>query len=304
MRPRLSRLIRFAGTVAVMALSFIPIAAGPSAAAPKAFAFVGAPYIFTAEVSGSHAFVLNFFNLSDYVIVIQPSEFIYKGASGQFYIGQVFDLPNKSTRGDSYRYSASFLLNGNSFKGLNILGAFHEQDHIEEISIRIGAKRFYMEPMDKSQYDDLGARIGDLDIKNPDPGMALRKANIAELGRVTTTDGTSDWDRDWQNLLLPEGVNPPRILEKPDILPTDDARRTNTYGNIRLSATITRDGTIQNLSVVKGLGHGLDERAVEAVKSSWTFLPATKNGEVVEAEIKFDVSFPPPKKQARDREQT
>jgi hypothetical protein len=46
----------------------------------KAFVFVGAQYIITAEVSGPHQFVLNFFNLSEYVIVVQPSEFIYKGA--------------------------------------------------------------------------------------------------------------------------------------------------------------------------------------------------------------------------------
>ncbi len=153
-----------------------------------------------------------------------------------------------------------------------------------------------MEPLDKSQYDDLGARIGDLDIKNPDPAAALRKANLVDMGRVTSTDGTSEWDHDWQNLLLADAVNPPRILEKPEVAPTDEARRTNTYGNVRLSATITRDGTIQNLSVVKGLGHGLDERAVEAVKTSWIFLPATRNGEVVEADIKFDVAFQPPKK--------
>jgi TonB family protein len=80
------------------------------------------------------------------------------------------------------------------------------------------------------------------------------------------------------------------------VAPTEEARRTNTYGNVKLSATITRDGTIQDLAVVKGLGHGLDERALEAVKTSWIFLPATRNGEVVEAKIQFDVPFEPPKK--------
>ncbi len=280
--------------IAVFVVTVLP--AARVAEPPKAFAFVGAPYIITAEVAGPHTFVLNFFNLSEYVIVVQPNEFIYKGSSGQFYIGQVFDLPTKTTRGTSYRYSASFLLNGNSFKGLNILGAFHEQDRIEEISVRIGAKRFYMAPIDRSQYDQLGTEVGDLDMKSPDPQTALRKAGITDLGRVTNTDGTSEWDRDWQNLLLSDGVNPPRILESPEILPTDEARKTNTFGKVRLSATITRDGAILSVSIVKGLGHGLDERAMEAVKASWVFLPATKNGEVVETEVKFDVSFEPPKK--------
>ena len=280
--------------VVVFVVTVLP--AAWAAEPPKAFAFVGAPYIITAEVAGPHTFVLNFFNLSEYVIVVQPNEFIYKGSSGQFYIGQVFDLPTKTTRGTSYRYSASFLLNGNSFKGLNVLGAFHDQDRIEEISVRIGARRFYMMPIDRSQYDQLGTKVGDLEMKNPDPQAALRKAGIADLGRVTTTDGTSEWDRDWANLLLADGVNPPRILESPEVLPTDEARRTGTYGKVRLSATITRDGAILSVSVVKGLGHGLDERAMEAVKASWVFLPATKNGEVVETDVKFDVSFESPKK--------
>lgn len=268
---------------------------GRAAERPKAFAFVGAPYIITAEVSGPHQFVLNFFNLSEYVIVVQPSEFIYKGASGQFYIGQVFDLPTKGTRGDSYRYSASFLLNGSSFKGLTVIGAFREQENIEELSVRIGAKRFYLQPIDKAEFDQLADRVGDLDLKDPDSQAALRKANIAEMGRVASTDGTSEWDKDWQNLLAADGMNPPRILESPEVTPTEEARRTNTYGAVRLSAIITRDGTIQELAVVKGLGHGLDERAIEAVKTSWIFLPATKNGEVIETSIKFSVTFSPRK---------
>jgi TonB family protein len=97
-------------------------------------------------------------------------------------------------------------------------------------------------------------------------------------------------------MLLPDGVNPPRHLESAEIMPTEDAKRTNTYGPVKLSATITRDGAVRDLAVVKGLGHGLDERAIEGVKTSWQFLPATKNGEVVESTVKFDVFFAPPKK--------
>jgi len=268
---------------------------GRAAEPPAAYAYVGAPYIITAEVSGAHKFVLNFFNLSEFVIVVQPEEFIYKGSSGQFYIGQVFDLPTKGTKGDSYRYSASVLLNSNTYKGLDILGAFHEQDSIEELSIRFGAKRYYLAPLTKARFDQLGANIENLDMKNTDAKAVMRSAGLTDLGRITINDGTSEWDRDWQGLLMPEDLNPPRILESPEVTPTEEARRTNTYGKVKLSGYITRDGTIRELSVVKGLGRGLDERAVEAVRTSWVFLPATKNGEVVETIIKFDVTISPPK---------
>lgn len=262
----------------------------------KRFAYVSPQYIITAEVSGPHQFILNFVNLSEYVIVVQASEFIYKGATGAFYIGQVFDQQTKGTRGDVYRYSASILINNSSFKGLNVVGAFHEQDHIEELSVRIGAKRFYLQGLEKVQFDQLQTKVENLDLKATDAQASLHSAGLSELGRVKTTDGTSEWDRDWQNQLRAGGVNPPRYLETPEVAPTEEARRTNTYGAVKLSATITKDGTIQDLAVVKGLGHGLDERAMEAVKASWVFLPATRNGEVVEAKVQFDVTFAQPKK--------
>ncbi len=287
---------RAQGWVIVVTMAWVAVSAAHAQEPPKSFAFAGGQYVITAEVSGSHQFVLNFVNLSEYVIVVQASDFIYRGASGRSYIGQVFDQPTKTTRGETFRYSASLLVNNSSFKGLNILGAFREQDRIEELSLHIGSKRFYLQPLDKAQFAQFFARVEDLDLRNTDAQAAMRAASVPEIGRLKTNDGSADWDRDWQDQLLPDGVNPPRYMENPAVAPTEDALRTNTFGAVRLSATITRDGAIRDLAVVKGLGHGLDERALEAVKTSWLFLPATRNGEVVEANVKFDVNFAPPKK--------
>ncbi len=278
-----------------MLACFLPFAAAGVEGA-KTFAFVSPQYIMTAEVGSTHSFVVNFINMSDFVIVVQPNEFIYKGASGRFYIGQVYEKEQKDNRGETFRYSASILLKGHSFSGLSIIGAFHEQDQIEELSIRIGAKRFYLQPLDKTQFDQLAAKIDNLDLQNPNSRAALQDANIAEMGTVRGTDGTSEWDRDWQGLIRPDGVNPPKIIERPEITPTDEARRKGTYGRVRLAAVINKNGGIQDIKVEKGLGRGLDERVLEAVKNSWVFLPATRNGEVVETTIYFEVDFPPPAK--------
>ncbi len=51
--------------------------------------------------------------------------------------------------------------------------------------------------------------------------------------------------------------------------------------------------------MVSGLGRGLDERAVEGVKNSWVFLPATKNGEVVETMIGIEVEFRDPERERK-----
>jgi hypothetical protein len=270
-------------------------------AGSKSFAFVNQRYAITAEVASEHKFVLNFINLSDFVIVVQPSEFIYRGASGRFYIGQVFDLENKNARGEMQKYSASHLLKGHSYAGFSIIGAFHEQDQIEEISVRIGARRYYMQPVESSQFEQLAVKIGNLDLENPSAAAALEEANIPEMGTVKSTDGTSEWDRDWQGLFAPDGANPPKIVERPEIPLTNEAKKSRTYGKVKLSGIINKSGGIQDLRVIKGLERGLDKRAIEGVTNSWVFLPATKNGEVLETSIAIEVEFPPPGKKASDR---
>ncbi len=261
-----------------------------------AFAFANANYVITAEVAGKHAFVVNFINLSDFVIVVQPNEFIYRGASGRFYIGQVYDMPHKDTRGETHKYSASILLKGHSFAGLNLVGAFRELDEIRELSVRIGARRFYLQPMEKVQFEQLASKIGEIDLQNPSAASALAEANITEIGTVRSTDGTSDWDQDWQGLLTEDGINPPKIIERPAIAPAEDSRKSRSYGKVRLSAVINKSGGIQDLKVIKGLGRGPDERAMEGVQNSWLFLPATRNGEVLDTAITIEVEFPPPEK--------
>jgi hypothetical protein len=257
----------------------------------KAFAFVDPQYIITAEYASEKSFVLNFINLSDFVIVVQPGEFIYRSESGHFYIGQVFEREFKDSLGEIQKYSASMLLKEHSYTGLNIVGAFYEQDQIKEMSVRIGAKRFYMQPLEKIQFDQLAAKIGELDLKNTEALATLEEVDIKEMGSVQSTDGTSEWERDWQGLISPEGVNPPKIIKKPEISPTEEARRTHTYGKVKLSGIINKSGGITGLKVLKGLGKGLDQRAITGVTNSWVFLPATKNGEVVETSIVFEVDF-------------
>ena len=141
--------------------------AAPADGGPTTFAYVGPQYVMTAELATPRSFVVNFINLSDYVVVIQSSEFIYRGASGRFYIGQVFEDEHKDNRGEAFKYRASVLLNGHSVAGFTLFGAFREIDQIEELSIRIGAKRFYLQPVEKSAFEQLAAKIEQVDLKNP-----------------------------------------------------------------------------------------------------------------------------------------
>jgi TonB family protein len=193
------------------------------------------------------------------------------------------------------------MMKGRTFVGLSIVGAFHELDQIEEVSVRIGAKRFYLQPMESAAFEQLAAKIGNLDLENQNTAASLDEANIQDLGTVRSTDGTSEWDKDWQGLISPDGVNPPKVIERPEIPPTDEARRMKVYGKVKISGLINKNGGIQDLKVVKGLERSLDKRVLEGVRNSWVFLPATKNGEVTDAAFTIDVEFPPPASKTSER---
>ena len=259
---------------------------------PQSFAYVGSSHVIVAEVAGSNKFIVNIINLSDYVIVVQPQYMIMQGGSGRYYVGQVFDRPHTDGHGATHRYSASVMLKGHVFEGLDVLGAFPELSQIRELSLRIGAKRYYLDGMDSVRFEQLIAKIGELDMENSNVDSALADANIPHMGKLSRSDGTPEWESDWKGLLVGGGVNPPKVLKRADIVPTEEAIRKKVHGRLKLNVTISRSGGIQDLTIVKGLGRGLDERALETVHNAWEFLPATRNGEVLETTFDFEIVVP------------
>ncbi len=57
-----------------------------------------------------------------------------------------------------------------------------------------------------------------------------------------------------------------------------------------LSAIVRKDGTIEILRVVRGLGLGLDENAIQALKQ-WKFRPGMRNGIPVDVALNIEVNF-------------
>jgi protein TonB len=54
---------------------------------------------------------------------------------------------------------------------------------------------------------------------------------------------------------------------------TDEARHGKVQGSVTLQVLVGADGRAQDIRIVKGVGFGLDERAVETVRG-WKFAPA------------------------------
>jgi TonB family protein len=86
------------------------------------------------------------------------------------------------------------------------------------------------------------------------------------------------------------GLTPPRTTYAPQPEFSEEARRKKVNGDVTLMVTVTESGDVADVKVVKGLGYGLDEKAIETVRT-WKFQPATRNGSPVQTDIAVSVSF-------------
>jgi protein TonB len=86
------------------------------------------------------------------------------------------------------------------------------------------------------------------------------------------------------------GISIPRAIYAPEPEFSEAARKTKYQGEVTLLATITADGHTRDLLVVRSLGMGLDEKAIEAVRT-WRFEPAKKDGRPVAVQMNIIVNF-------------
>jgi TonB family protein len=86
------------------------------------------------------------------------------------------------------------------------------------------------------------------------------------------------------------GVEPPVLLRevRPDY--TEQARLAHVEGDLVMEVVVGRDGVVGDVRVVHGLGYGLDERAVQAVRR-WRFSPARRHGATVDVRVQVAMEF-------------
>jgi TonB family protein len=85
-------------------------------------------------------------------------------------------------------------------------------------------------------------------------------------------------------------VSAPRLVYAPDPEYSAEALDVKYEGFCVLSVVVGSDGRPRDIKIVQELGHGLDEKAVEAVKE-WKFEPAMKDGKPVAVQTYVQVQF-------------
>jgi TonB family protein len=86
------------------------------------------------------------------------------------------------------------------------------------------------------------------------------------------------------------GVTPPVPIYRPEPEYTKEARKKKIQGAVILYLEVDSTGHPRNIKVMRRLGLGLDEKAVEAV-SKWEFRPGMKDGKPVTVAATVEVNF-------------
>ena len=86
------------------------------------------------------------------------------------------------------------------------------------------------------------------------------------------------------------GVSPPRLIHEERPRYTEEARQRGITGDVLLEIIVLRDGSVDDVRLLRRLGAGLDEQAIQAVRQ-WRFSPAEKSGTPVDVVVEVAVEF-------------
>ena len=129
-------------------------------------------------------------------------------------------------------------------------------------------------------------RITGLQFFDQQTGRVLGQLGSAETALQIKEIASTDYSTNNKK----PAFKPPRILSKPDPRYTEEARRNDVKGTVLLHVMFAETGNITQISVVRGLPHGLTERSIAAARQI-VFEPAELNGRKVSYPLAIVYTF-------------
>jgi protein TonB len=86
------------------------------------------------------------------------------------------------------------------------------------------------------------------------------------------------------------GVSAPQVIYQVEPEFSEEARKAKVAGNVLVNLWVDTNGNPSHVRVIRGVGMGLDEKAIEAVRQ-YKFRPAMENGKPVLVELNIEVNF-------------
>jgi len=149
--------------------------------------------------------------------------------------------------------------------------------------------------------NELRFRIKEIGGQSTDFALTFVVSGHPLGDRQITLEGTATAAPQESSVILyPVSDNPgkdgiasaPVVIHKVQPRYTEQAREINAQGTVLRQVEIEQTGMISKdqIRVVRGLGYGLDEAAIECV-SRWLFKPGFRNGYAVRTAVSIQVDF-------------
>jgi TonB family protein len=120
-------------------------------------------------------------------------------------------------------------------------------------------------------------------------GTADRRPRAAQ-GRLELECGVAAPAGELSPSRAGNGVSMPSIADRMEPEYSEEARRQKLQGSVQLQLVVDATGHATNIVIPRMLGLGLDEKAMEAVKT-WRFKPGMKDGNPVSVFATIEVNF-------------
>lgn len=123
--------------------------------------------------------------------------------------------------------------------------------------------------------------------------VAISHLTAQSTGNGDSAAGTSQQVADIpadQIRKIAGSVSPPLLVSKVEPRFSDEARAEKFMGTVVVAIIVDTNGVPQNVHVIRGVGHGLDEKALEAI-TQYRFRPAMENGKPVPVRVNIKVNF-------------
>lgn len=134
------------------------------------------------------------------------------------------------------------------------------------------------------------------ELQNVDPGLKTEKGSetgidYTLLDQETVVEEKKDETPQYFIAVeeMPEPVGGIAAIQSKIVYP-DLAKRAGVEGKVYVMAFVDEKGTVTNAKLIKGIGAGCDEAAVQAVKST-RFKPGKQRGTPVKVQVSIPIVF-------------
>ncbi len=136
------------------------------------------------------------------------------------------------------------------------------------------------------------AAMAGLLVMSAGPGCAALHASQNAIQNANQNTNQSKAQAMAQPVALTDDITPPRLSEVASPEYTAEAKEKKIEGPVTVAIVVDTKGDVVDAKVVKGLGYGLDENAILAVKE-WKYKPAEKDGVPIAVKMEVQVDFYP-----------